>query len=474
MKARTFYALACGVLLVLALAWMPFQGERVQAQPDLATLTIPYPGRLSSQAGAPVVDGPYDLAFGLFASTDKGQALWSETQRGVNVQGGSFAVVLGSVSPLPASALAGGERWLEIAVRGPGQSSFVTLAPRQRLAASASSALQRANSGACPHDHIAEVWTGNGPLTVRNSSATGAGLVGVHMTTGNYAESGTDRYGLHAVAFTGVGIYGQSPRDDAVRGDSDAANRSGMYGYHSATGMGVTGRSVRGSGVYAESGGSGHENAALRALSTNVGQGVAGYFVNNGAWPTLECDQNGNGRVLDLQNHGDNDGNGGGDFLAGFSRDAELQFRITSSGQGRSDVGWATPAEDFAEMLPAEDGLEPGDVLAIAADGRLTRSTQPYQTSVAGVYSTRPGFLGGQPVEGTPQGSIPLAMVGVVPVKVCAENGAVRPGDLLVSSSAPGHAMRAGANPPQGSVLGKALGRLEDGSGVIQMLATLQ
>ena len=38
-------------------------------------------------------------------------------------------------------------------------------------------------------------------------------------------------------------------------------------------------------------------------------------------------------------------------------------------------------------------------------------------------------------------------MVGRVPVKATAENGAIRPGDLLVASAIPGHAMRGPANP---------------------------
>jgi hypothetical protein len=93
---------------------------------------------------------------------------------------------------------------------------------------------------------------------------------------------------------------------------------------------------------------------------------------------------------------------------------------------------------------------------------------------VAGVYSTKPGIVGGQPMEGDATSAIPLTVVGVVPVKVTAENGAISPGDLLVTSSMPGHAMKAGPNPALGTVIGKALGKLETGTGVIKMLATLQ
>jgi hypothetical protein len=80
----------------------------------------------------------------------------------------------------------------------------------------------------------------------------------------------------------------------------------------------------------------------------------------------------------------------------------------------------------------------------------------------------------GHPLEGKTPGTIPLAMIGVVPVKVSAENGPIRPGDLLVASAIPGYAMRAGPNPPQGTIIGKALEKWDVGTGVIKMLATLQ
>jgi hypothetical protein len=132
----------------------------------------------------------------------------------------------------------------------------------------------------------------------------------------------------------------------------------------------------------------------------------------------------------------------------------------------------APPGADFAEMLPAAGGLEPGDVLVIGADGKLARSTQAHQPTVAGVYSTQPGVLGG--AGGSAAGKVPLAVVGVVPVKASAENGAIRPGDLLAASDTPGHAMRAGPNPALGTVIGKALAGLEQGRGIIQMLVVLQ
>jgi hypothetical protein len=132
---------------------------------------------------------------------------------------------------------------------------------------------------------------------------------------------------------------------------------------------------------------------------------------------------------------------------------------------------------DFAESMPAaggNEGYEPGDVLVISADqaGAVEKSSNPYDTAVIGVYSTEPGFVGG-----VAQGldDVPVAVVGIVPVKASAENGAIAPGDLLATSATPGHVMRCiGAEQCFGRTIGKALEGLDNGTGVIRMLVSLQ
>ena len=131
-------------------------------------------------------------------------------------------------------------------------------------------------------------------------------------------------------------------------------------------------------------------------------------------------------------------------------------------------------AADFAEVMRAMDDLEPGDVLIIGADGALALSTEPHQSNVMGVYSTDPSYIGGAQFLGEP-GYVPLAVVGIVPVKVSAENGPISPGDLLTTSSMPGHAMRCvGFELCFGTTIGKALEGLDSGTGVIMMMVVLQ
>lgn len=134
---------------------------------------------------------------------------------------------------------------------------------------------------------------------------------------------------------------------------------------------------------------------------------------------------------------------------------------------------------DYAEAVSGAGdraSYEPGDVLVLngSDDGDVIKSTEPYSTAVAGIYSTKPGLIGRRQATKSDL-EIPMAMVGIVPTKVSAENGPIRRGDLLVTSSTAGYAMK-GTDRSQmlGAIVGKAMGNLESGTGVIEVLVSLQ
>lgn len=133
---------------------------------------------------------------------------------------------------------------------------------------------------------------------------------------------------------------------------------------------------------------------------------------------------------------------------------------------------------DVAEFVPSTQSLEPGDVVAIDSDsgGAFRLATMANSTAVAGVISTQPGLTmnTSEQDDKAARGEPRLALTGRVPVKVTDQNGAIHPGDLLVSSSVPGHAMRAPANPRPGTVIGKAMQPLVHGNGEIEMLVMLR
>jgi hypothetical protein len=132
-------------------------------------------------------------------------------------------------------------------------------------------------------------------------------------------------------------------------------------------------------------------------------------------------------------------------------------FEVQANGEVFSDVAYSTPATDVAESFPIFGPAEPGDVLAIdlGHDEMLTRSHRAMDTNIAGVVSTKPGVkLGGR-------SELYVALAGRVPVKV---KGAVRRGDLLVSSDEPGTAMTCpDRGRCAGAIVGKALSEARDG-----------
>jgi hypothetical protein len=177
-------------------------------------------------------------------------------------------------------------------------------------------------------------------------------------------------------------------------------------------------------------------------------------------------------------------------------RGYDYEFRVNGNGDVYADGSYTGPA-DFSEMIAVSSGaasMEPGDI-AVIDPGRsrsIVKAATPRSTLVAGIYSTRPGFVGSERDWDLPAAKegdegrmlslddmasefseIPLAVVGIVPCKASAENGSISPGDLLVTSSTPGHAMR-DDNPATGTVLGKALEPLKSGTGMIRVLVTLQ
>lgn len=133
-------------------------------------------------------------------------------------------------------------------------------------------------------------------------------------------------------------------------------------------------------------------------------------------------------------------------------------------------------AEDF-DISKDEDEIEPGTVMVLDQQGQLQKSTEAYDKKVAGVVSGagdhRPGIvLDKKPSQNN---RVPIALLGKVYCKVDADHSSVEIGDMLTTSSTAGYAMKA-VDPLKsfGAVIGKALGRLTDGQGLIPILVVLQ
>ncbi len=84
-------------------------------------------GLLVDEDGLPI-EGDVDLGFALYAQAQGGAPIWSETHRGVALQGGYYSVLLGATVPLT-PAVVSGAQYLQLEVDGD------RLEPRTRLAA---------------------------------------------------------------------------------------------------------------------------------------------------------------------------------------------------------------------------------------------------------------------------------------------------------------------------------------------------
>ena len=168
-------------------------------------------------------------------------------------------------------------------------------------------------------------------------------------------------------------------------------------------------------------------------------------------------------------------------------RDSAGKTRITldaqygGSGEGRitTEVLEITGGADLVEGFATSDGpAEPGSVLVIDAEhaGHLLVSAAPYDSRVAGVVSGAGGVKAGLRLgqAGALDGDTPVALTGRVYVRCSTENGAIRPGDLLTTSSLAGHAMKA-TDPARafGATIGKAMSTLDEGTGLVLVLVAL-
>ena len=87
---------------------------------------VSFQGRLTDASNTPR-NGLFSIVFEIYEQPAGGAPLWAETQNSVMVDNGIFSAQLGSVTPIPLSALSADTRYLSVTVAGE------TLSPRQRL-----------------------------------------------------------------------------------------------------------------------------------------------------------------------------------------------------------------------------------------------------------------------------------------------------------------------------------------------------
>ncbi len=457
--------LVLGLLLALGVgltqAQEPDEEGEVATQGEIGITTgapgaIAVQGRLTDNDDNPL-DGTYDITFSLYEQETGGSAICSDT-RPVTVEEGLFSDYMDGCY----NDLYGQKVWLGVEVGSDGEMTdrqviypvpyALSLRPGAVISDSRDNILTLRSTGTGDVDGLV-IEAGGAGETIEAHAEDGTGI---------WVTSNTN-LGLNAHSYDTSnypGVYGCSATDQSTCADhKDDSGPAGVSGYGGPGvfgqgtawgGIGVLGRAgVFGAGVKGEG----------NALS------FSGWFTNTDA------------TVLFITS-GAEDSNDA--ILVDGGMDNENDFRVTNDGAAYADGGWNGNA-DFAELIDTEDDpdkYEFGDLLVIskASDRAVALSSEPYATTVIGVYSENPGFIGSPHVmDDQQEDEIPVAVIGIVPCKVSAENGAIHRGNLLTTSSTPGHAML--CDDPSaciGAIVGKALGELAEGIGVIEILVTLQ
>ena len=145
--------------------------------------------------------------------------------------------------------------------------------------------------------------------------------------------------------------------------------------------------------------------------------------------------------------------------LARFSTDIHVGGQVI--------VGSGDLAEDFYtdKIYPA------GTVLVMDNNGYKSARAcdKKYDTTVIGVISENPGLVIGQ-LDG--KYKAPIALTGVIKVRVNSSGGQIHQGDLLTTSAISGEAMKA-TDPKIGTCIGKALEN-DNGKGYVMAIVNLK
>jgi hypothetical protein len=301
---------------------------------------------------------------------------------------------------------------------------------------------------------------------VRGEATHAPGIIG-------WSDNGA---GIHAGSGTSFAIFAENDNlgVPCIRGDGRGGGVFGVgheFGVSGSSdqGPGVSGSSTKGPGV---SGDSIDRPGVFGSSQTNEGVHGETKSATFAAVAGIMLNPDGTGAGV----YGESRGKGPAGFFKG---DVEITGDLILAPAPAGLFGGVTHAGDVAEdfTLSAEADVEPGTVVVLEEGGEIVASQHPYDRRVAGVVSGagyyRPGLvLDRRPSEAARR---PVALVGKVFCKADASYARIEVGDLMTTSPTAGHAMKA-SDPTRafGAVIGKALGRLGDGRGLIPILVALQ
>jgi hypothetical protein len=522
---KTFVTKTSLIVALLCVSVAAFPADaRAQASSPVAPTLIPVSGRLLTAEGQ-ARTGQVSLLISLYNAQNDASPRWVEQQTVTLDPSGGYTVQFGATLPdgLPSDLFAteGGARWLGVAVRDAGGD---VEQPRVMLVSvpyAAKAAIAETLEGKTASDFVLTSTFRDDLRTVlEEEGVTGsAGDVSAEaVNSANYLQKGNGAGGTtDSALFDGggqVGIGTSTPfttlhvRDAALppslflhyAGAASPGIKGSVAFFHNRAFDGALEQLGRIEGIAETSNTNGGFRFVTRANSDvevmrflsngNIGMGTSNpgsfrLFVNaTGDSIARFRTDGGGGQALDISHSSGTVRLSASGNLGLVTNGAE-RLRIDSNGNvsatGNVTVSGniAAKYQDVAEWVPAVEPLEPGTLVVIdrKKTNHVAAATTSYDGRVAGAVSPQPGLILGEAGEG----KVLVAQSGRVRVKADARFGAIRPGDLLVSSPTKGHVMRsrpvkigdAQVHRP-GTVVGKALEPLAKGQGDILVLLTLQ
>lgn len=335
-------------------------------------------------------------------------------------------------------------------------------------------------------------------------AGSGSGVFGSSPSGAGIKGFGTEGYGTYGSSVNGLGVFGTS--DNGIAGFFSISNsvnfNDAVFASTSGYGNGVVSIStyshgvlgiandVAGAGIFGINNAGGEavlgrsfSDFAAGVVGRNDGtyagvRGISAATNGTGILAQANVDGASNGTALAAELEGNNGGN-----IAVFRSNGVNVARIDNTGKAFFNNGTQVGGADVAEFFSVEgnrDEYEPGDVLMISttSDRKVEKSTSSYSTLVAGVFATKAGLMLTEEnaEKDQLQQMVPMGVIGVLPTKVCLEGGVIRRGDLLVTSSTPGVAMKGDPGKIRvGQVLGKALQDFTgSGTGKINVLVSVK
>ena len=434
-----------------------------QTSPGPAPTLIPVSGRLLTAQGQPRT-GTVLLVISLYEGQNDTAPRWIEHQQVTLDASGGYSVQFGGTRTegLPADLFAGptGTRWLGVAVENEPEQPRATLVSVPYAAVAASAETLGGRSAAdfvltsTFRDDLRTVLEEEGVTASAGTSAVSLN----YLQKGDASNGTTDSVAYEAGGNIGIGTLAPRGKLDVNGSLFSSSFSTGSIDTTSLTSTGA----VRWANNIAMSGRNAAGTAYIPVLKVNT-----------------------------LNNVEIGAGGGSGSNVAIFG-DTQVSLaaggatQVTLTGTGAAFAGnvvvngnIGAKYQDVAEWVDSSEPLEAGTVVIIdrKATNRVLASTASYDGSVAGAVSPQPGLVLGEPGPGR----VLVAQSGRVRIKADAKFGAIRPGDLLVTSPTKGHAMR--SKPVKmaghlvhrpGTVIGKALEALPSGQGEILVLLTLQ